>query len=83
MRLIKKSIFLLVLIGGSLDVASQQLKIRELNVGDTLPDLEVKDVINYSKSSIKISEFKDKYLILNFWATWCSPCIVSFPKLDS
>lgn len=24
----------------------------------------------------------DKLLLLNFWATWCGPCVVEFPKLE-
>ncbi|RYD95485.1 MAG: TlpA family protein disulfide reductase [Sphingobacteriales bacterium] len=34
-------------------------------------------------STAKFSDFKGKLLILDFWATWCSPCVAMFPKMDS
>src|ERR1700752_909783 len=56
---------------------------KEVQVGEMCPDLELNNFINYSKSSARISDFKGKLLILDFWATWCGPCIGAFPKLDS
>lgn len=30
---------------------------------------------------IKLSDYKDKVLIVNFWASWCLPCMKEFPSL--
>lgn len=83
MRQIVKAILVFGLLLTSIDVFTQEKKLPELSVGDTIPDIEITGVINYKTDNIRISEFKNKLLILDFWATWCSPCIASFPKLDS
>ena len=32
--------------------------------------------------SLNIEKFKDYLIIINFWATWCAPCIKEMPSLD-
>lgn len=62
-------------------------KIQPLKVGDYLPD-EVwntgRHSINNSKGtdSLTLNNYKDKLIILDFWATWCVPCIKSFPLFN-
>ena len=29
----------------------------------------------------KLSGYKDKTIVLNFWASWCAPCVVEFPQM--
>jgi len=63
-------------------INAQTSKIKGLDIGDKIPDVAL-TMINYPKQRINLSEFKGKAIILDFWATWCSPCVGSFPKLDS
>ena len=31
---------------------------------------------------VALSSFRGKPLVLNFWATWCGPCVLELPDLD-
>jgi thiol-disulfide isomerase/thioredoxin len=57
--------------------------LNPLRIGDTVPDLEMQNIVNYRTAKARLSDFKGKLLILDFWGTWCAPCIGAFPKLDS
>ena len=48
-------------------------------VGGPAPHFELKN-INGQKT--RLSDFNGRFVILNFWATWCVPCIKEMPELQ-
>lgn len=45
--------------------------------GKDAPDFELKDVS--TGKAVKLSDYRGKAVLLNFWATWCPPCKVEIP----
>ena len=75
---IKRIIFLSFLIFSNLsysDNNNQQLLIKDPKKVETF---SAKDINDHKKI---ISSSEKKILLLNFWATWCAPCIKEIPEL--
>ena len=60
----------------SADAEREQAPARQL--ADTLPDFTLGDLAGEPQS---IRSFNGKPLIINFWATWCGPCLREIPML--
>lgn len=46
--------------------------------GEEAPDFTLTDI--HGKTH-KLTDFRGKKVILNFWASWCPPCVKEFPDL--
>ncbi len=46
-------------------------------IGTVAPDFTVED----SDRKVTLSEFRGQVVVLNFWATWCPPCVDELPSL--
>jgi cytochrome c biogenesis protein CcmG/thiol:disulfide interchange protein DsbE len=50
-----------------------------LNLDNSIaPDFEITDI---NGTHISLSKFKGKTIILNFWASWCVPCVKEYPQM--
>jgi thiol-disulfide isomerase/thioredoxin len=61
----------------------QNVEIVPFQIGERVPDLPLKNIINYKDTKATFSSFGKKLIIIDFWHTHCGTCIAMFPLEDS
>ncbi|MGP4081848.1 peroxiredoxin family protein [Pseudalkalibacillus sp. R45] len=54
-------------------------KVTGIKQGNIAPDFTLETM---DGGSVKLSDFKGKNIIVNFWATWCPPCRAEMPEMQ-
>jgi thiol-disulfide isomerase/thioredoxin len=75
-----KKIFLALLLFA---FAKTEAQTKRLAIGSSVPEAEFTSLINYEKPVLKLSDFRGKLIVLDFWGTGCSVCIKDFERMDS
>ncbi len=58
----------------NLKLEEKQIKLTESDLNWSFTDMDGKEV--------QLADFSNKVVFMNYWATWCVPCIAEFPSLN-
>ncbi len=53
--------------------------VKSVAVGDLAPDFQLEDT---EGNKVSLSDLRGKVVLVNFWATWCPPCIEEMPSME-
>jgi thiol-disulfide isomerase/thioredoxin len=64
---------------GVIDLGRIEVKAMSgLRPGEAVPDLAF---TTFSGETVKVSDLRGRYVLLNVWATWCGPCVEALPTV--
>lgn len=62
--------------------AQNQVSYKPVQIGQKIPEVDLTNIHNYKTSKLNLADFEARLIIIDFWATWCTACIASFPKME-
>ena len=77
------SFSLLLIVSYSIGLFNNDSEHFKLSEPDPLSKFDIVEFNDSEGNKYNISDFRGKFILMNFWATWCLPCRVEMPSLDN
>ena len=74
-----KIFVLLLIVGGAISLAWRLRQPHPVDIGERAPDFTLPAL---TQGPLSLHDFGRQVVVLNFWATWCPPCVEETPGLE-
>ena len=74
-----KVLVLLLILGVTVFLALRLRQPRPVDIGERAPDFTLPAL---AQAPLSLHDFQRRVVVLNFWATWCPPCVEETPSLE-
>ena len=77
---LKKFCWIIAVLLAAFAVQAQSPDMRsKVKAGDAMPPIQVRTLAG---DTFSLASLKGDVVVVNFWATWCGPCMVEMPELE-
>lgn len=80
MKNLLRTVLLIVWLAGSVALAAAAEPTDTVDTASAIPQLRVATL---GGAPFDLATQRGKWVVINYWATWCSPCLKEMPDLDA